>query len=243
MFVVCNGMPRSASTWSFNVAVAILRAVDPGALLHTGYNEDPAAFLAQAPPGVRQIVLKCHSLPPLLGALADAGAAKLIYTFRDIADAAVSFMTMFGADFEHALAVMDGALDQLHAHGRGGRALIIDYADIVADPGMLVARIGKHLDVALTGAEIAAIAEEMSLARMRAKTPPPENAGHGDRLIRHENNLYDPETLLNVGHIRDGRIGSGRERLDAAQLDRIVALLRRYGMTMPQPETRSGEAS
>ena len=141
---------------------------------------------------------------------------------------------MFGGDFEHALGVMDGALDHLALHRRNG-ALILDYNDVLDTPGRQISRIADHLARPLPPAALEAIREEMSLPRMRDKAPLAEDADIAG-LIRHETGLYDPRTLLNVGHIRDGRPGGGARMLNAAQMAQVARLVRRRGLVADQSD-------
>ena len=85
--VLCNGMPRSGSTWSFNVAMELLRRCDPDQEVYGGYNEKPVEFLKAAPATARHVVMKCCFLTALGKRLAYSGAARVIYTWRDPADA------------------------------------------------------------------------------------------------------------------------------------------------------------
>lgn len=96
---------------------------------------------------------------------------------------------------------MDGALDHLAFHRRSGHALILHYADIIANSAREVARIADYLSIRLSPTVTGDITEEMSLPRMRAKVPPSDGSENARHLIRHETTLYDPETLLNVGHM------------------------------------------
>ena len=102
MLLLCNGMPRSASTWSYNVAMALLRKDG----VYGGYDENLYRFLCGLPASCVHAVLKCHSLDAAGLALAQLQAAKVIYTWRDLADATASYITMFDVDFEHTIALM-----------------------------------------------------------------------------------------------------------------------------------------
>jgi hypothetical protein len=104
MLVICDGMPRSGSTWSFNVVLHLLCRAEPGCVLHSGYEESLPRFLEWTPPSATGAVLKCHDLDPLARALVQMGAALVIYTWREPADAVASCMRMFGQHFDAALA-------------------------------------------------------------------------------------------------------------------------------------------
>jgi hypothetical protein len=226
MLVLCNGIPRSASTWSYNVAVAVLR--HSAQEVYGGYDENLERFLGGLPPSCGHAVLKCHSLDTAGLGLAQLQAAKVIYTWRDLADATASFMTMFDVDFEHAIAVMSSSLDLYRRHRSNG-ALILGYEAITCKPTESVAAIASYLNVAARQELIAEIAEANSFDRMRKKVKEISSLDYGGHLIRHERTSYDPETLLNLHHIRNGCTGYGAGRLNQDQLRRLEELLHEKG--------------
>lgn len=226
MLVLCNGMPRSASTWSYNVAMALLRLT--GEEVHGGYDENLHRFLRTLPPSSLHAVVKLHSLDGAGVGLAQVHAAKVIYTWRDLADATASYMAMFGTDFDRVLAIMSSSLDLYQHHRRNG-ALILGYEAIIQQPKESVASAAAYLNLDASEGQIAEIAEANSLARMRDKVKEIGSLDYGERLIRHERSSYDPETLLNIDHIRDGGTGYGAGRLNQTQLRRVDELLRAKG--------------
>lgn len=230
MLILCNGMPRSASTWSFNVVTGLLRGFNPAQSVYGGYDEDVARFLRGIDPDATHAVLKCHSLDAVGYSLVRTGAAKAVYTWRDIADAMVSYMRMFGNDFDHALDVMDTSLRLYRFHLERGNAVILGYEDIMTHPEMVIELIARHLGIEGRPELIAAVNQETSLVRVREKVAQLNSEEAQRRLIRHEHTMYDPETLLNVNHIRDGSSGYGRALLSAEQLVRIDELLRKLDL-------------
>jgi hypothetical protein len=226
MLVLCNGMPRSASTWSYNAAMALLRHTAEE--VHGGYDENLHRFLRTMPASCVHAVVKCHSLDGAGVGLAQVHAARVIYTWRDLADATASYMIMFGTDFDRVLAIMSSSLDLYQRHRRNG-ALILGYDAIIQHPRESVAAMAAHLNLEASEDQIAEIAEANSLARMREKVKEIGSLDYGERLIRHERSSYDPETLLNIDHIRDGGAGYGASRLNQTQLRRIDGLLRAKG--------------
>jgi hypothetical protein len=64
---------------------------------------------------------------------------------------------------------------------------------------------------------------------MREKVKEISSLGYDGSLIRHDRTSYDPETLLNLHHIRNGSSGYGAGRLTQDQLCRLEELLREKG--------------
>ncbi|MGA7340238.1 MAG: sulfotransferase domain-containing protein [Terracidiphilus sp.] len=225
--VLCNGMIRSASTWSYNVVLKIMRAA-AGESVYGDYNENIAQFLESSPPAAPYLVLKCHMLDAVGRGLIERGEARVVYTCRDLADAAVSFMRMFQFDFEHTLSALGGALELYRLHRDSGHALILGYREITSRPLESVAKIAGHLGVTAPANALERITEETSLERARARVEQLKTGVDADKLVRFDRFVHDRETLLNLDHIRDGRRGYGRASLTEQQLDRIVALARQY---------------
>jgi hypothetical protein len=239
MLVLCNGMPRSASTWSYNVAMALLRRTAEEVC--GDYDENLHRFLCGLPASCVHAVLKCHSLDPAGRGLAQLQAAKVIYTWRDLADATASFMTMFDVDFERTVALMSNSLDLYRRHRRNG-ALILSYEAITQQPTESVAAVASYLNVAVRREQVAEIAEANSFGRMRERVKEISMVDYGERLVRHDRTSYDPDTLLHIDHIRDGSTGYGASRLTQAQLRRLDKLLREKGElgVAALPFTRDG---
>jgi len=230
MLVLCNGMPRSASTWSYNVVMKLLRECSPSENVFGGYDENVTQFLKSAPAGVEHIVLKCHTLDAAGKALASTGAARVVYTWRDVADAAISFMRMFGYEFDHAFSVMSTSLELYEFHRKTRNAVLLTYDEITTDPVAAIERIGEYLGLSTPSKVLDRIAAATSFQRMRDKVTELERTQAEGRLVQHENTTYDPDTLLNLHHIRNGGSGFGRQALAPEQLSRINALSSQYGL-------------
>ena len=164
-------------------------------------------------------------------------AAKVIYTWRDLADATASYMTMFDVDFEQTIAVMSSSLDLYLRHRHNGALILSDEA-ITHQPTESVAAIAAYLNVAARQELVVEIAEANSFGRMREKVEEISTLDYAERLDRHDRTLYadaarcdrsyfyDPETLFQLNHIRDGTTGYGASRLAQVQLRRLEELLR-----------------
>lgn len=221
MLVFCNGMPRSASTWSFNVIKGLLELCFPGEPVYSGYNDAPVEMLRSAKPEARHVVMKCHSLTPLGRTLARTRAAKVVYTIRDLSDAVASGMAAFELSFEQTLSIIEPSLALQAFHRGTGNAVILHYDEIVAQPRREIQRIGEYLAGGTMTADIVEeIAARTSFERMRQKVEE-INAGAVDE---------DPETHLHRNHMGDGRSGKGRALLTAAQLSCIADLMREHGL-------------
>lgn len=227
MLIICDGMPRSASTWTYNVVLALLRGLDPLVEVHSGYDEDVDRFLKSSRSTAAHSVLKCHGLDARGREMAESGQAKAIYTWRDPADAVVSCMNMFGYDFESALTAIDSSLELHRFHQTTGSALIVAYEQIVTAANETVRAIAQHLGLQDRPEVIRTIARDSSLERVKESV---DSLADNDRFVRDAGLEYDPETLLHRSHIRDGGTGYGRKVLTAEQGLRIDALLQKHDL-------------
>lgn len=149
MKILICGMPRSMTTWTFNVVSALL-AEAPKSLWIEPASAEENQFANEG--GI--ILAKCHHYSDLL-----AHAASLIlYSYRDIRTAAVSCRRKFG--FECTRAQMDvwvAAGQRWLAHAN----LVFRYETVAADPMASIAKLRRLLTEhglplsSLTDAEIA----------------------------------------------------------------------------------------
>src|SRR5262245_31355002 len=134
MLVLCNGMQRSASTWSYNVVMRLMQLCFPGEQVYAGYGERIVHFLKSAPPSASHLIFKTHCLTTVSKTLARTGSAKVVYTWRDPADAIVSCMRFAGIDFELALQLIRGSLERHAFHMQTGNAVIVRYEKMLTGP-------------------------------------------------------------------------------------------------------------
>jgi hypothetical protein len=126
---------------------------------------------------------------------------------------------------------MSSSLDLYRRHRSNG-ALILSYQAITRQPTESVAAVASYLNVAARQELIAEIADANPFGTMREKVKEFSTLDYAERLVRHERTSYidaaryDPETLINLDHIRDGSTGYGASRLNRDQLRRLEELLR-----------------
>jgi hypothetical protein len=135
---------------------------------------------------------------------------------------------MFNHSFEHAISVMGSALELHRFHLDGGKAVILKYDEVTSNPSEAIRRIGEYLGLAIDSEVIQEVAAETSFDAMREKVRELDTIEYAERLVKLPGTTYDPETLLNINHIRDGRSGYGQTVLTAKQLEMVAALIQKY---------------
>jgi hypothetical protein len=227
MIVLCNGMPRSGSTWSFHVCEKLLRAADPRARVCTRFTHAPGDCIDTLVRHCDHLIVKSHSLDCQSMAMCCAGAAKVIYTHRDPYDAVASLMQMFGYTFEQAAAAIGRSLRLYQFHRSHGRAMIVPYRELREKPRATIRAISRYLETAVSTEKIGRVDAETSFAAMKAVA---DQIGESDSefLVRRPGTVYDKRTHLHRNHLRNGGTGYGRDLLSARQQRVVRKMVREF---------------
>lgn len=131
--LVC-GMPRSMTTWAFNVINELLERDDLKTIwIEPGSNEE-SQFLGSG--GV--VIGKCHHFDRSLAAAADL----VVYSYRDVRTAAVSCMRKFGTAFSLGqIETWIQSMQQWMPHS----TVVLRYEAASADPLLAIARLRSAL--------------------------------------------------------------------------------------------------
>jgi len=213
--ILCSGMMRSGSTWSFNAAraVAYIAAESVGLPFAAMYLDGDSldSFLAErvAVPGV--VVIKSHSVTPYALGLAQADQARNICTFRDPRDSVASRQLFKDETLSDSITQVRASVAPMFAFSE--ETLFVDYQDVMTRPAWAVGRIGDYLSVQLGETYHQVIADELSIEKMDAVS----DATSG----------IDPTYQLHHNHIHGGKIGRWEEELSAGDRSRVCAELSR----------------
>jgi len=220
--VLCNGMPRSASTWSFNVCRRLVQELFPQDSLYSGYHENLAEILGSLDGRYDHLVLKCHTLDEKGRELCASGKAFAVYTHRDPFDAIYSSMVMFKVSFDEALASLPTSLRLLEFHRRNPTSYVVPYDRIRNAPLEAISAIARHLRLVVPDELVQRIARETSPDAIAAIA---DQVSEERGAVRTPRSAYDPETLVHRNHIRNGSSGYGRELLSEEQQERVMKVL------------------
>src|SRR5258708_4909325 len=167
MVVLCDGMLRSGSTWSFNVALRLLRSCDPNRKTFGIFSESPAVLAAAVMPRYSHLVIKSHALDASTHELCRTGAVKTIYTWRDPHDVVISCLRMFGYSVEHSIGLIQNALRTWSFHRATNSAFIVSYDTIMSRPSAGIAGIADFLGLTIEPEILSQIGEELSFENMK----------------------------------------------------------------------------
>jgi hypothetical protein len=193
MIVFISGMPRSGSTFTFNIAREVLGKWDS---VHRESSTDLEPFLDRAK-GKRHAIIKAHAANSGLLQGVIKGTVKSICTVRDPIEAMASYMDTFGLTADEAIRDMTSWLDMyacIKPH-----SLIVRYEDIEQHWATEAMRIAKYLDPNFRWYDVAEIAGRYSRAaarkiseKVRKGTPGTTDLGFS---------VVDDVTFLHRGHV------------------------------------------
>lgn len=214
MIVLVAGMQRSGSTWSFNVVRELL--LRHGTVYHE-FGDDLLATLGRAG-DADHVILKTHAADPFAIRLVRLGAARMICTVRDIADAMASWIETFDRSDDSTIQAFRGWLAmyrQVRPH-----ALTLHYEQIDRNPNWTAWRLARHLTHERNPLPAVAIARRYAKARMKdvADAMQRDQAGVIDAGFT----WYDTTTALHRRHVSSLVSRPAHERLPAERVERLV---------------------
>jgi len=219
--ILCTGLRRSASTWSYNVCRELAEAssrAGSGVRVIAGYVVDSDAALERlqgSGAAARSViaVLKCHDPGRRTLRQIAEGRVRNVCTVRDPRDCLAS-MERFRPrradqtieqrirNFQRALAMADGFRTD-------SRSLLLRYEELRARPLEFVQEIARHLGVACDLATAQAVERAAGAERSAAIADSLAGKGRGGRPA------FDRQTQLHERHLDGGAIGRWREAFDA----------------------------
>jgi Sulfotransferase domain len=226
-YVFCAGMPRSGSTWQYQIVSHLLEERRGG--VRGGFLEradDFARIEEQTAGRTPWLTLKTHNgYPPYAQAIRD-GRAVAVYSYRDLRDVAYSLMHKMKMSFAEVVEKRF-MLGQCLNDDRFWRALpgvlCQRYEDIMSDPVTRVKEIAFFLGLPIADADAVRLAATYSLEanRSRQQQLTQKLREKGVDLDDPRNAvIHDEHTQLHWNHIRQGRIGGWRD--EATPEERIL---------------------
>jgi hypothetical protein len=215
--VLCTGILRSGSTWSFNVCrlLAELEGRRLGLPVTSNFIGDEqleqlvADGLGRAP---GPVVLKAHALGDRAVAAVRSGSVRVVCTLRDPRDCVASDLTFSRLGYEESVRRVHGMLWTMPFYRSSPHALFVRYEEMIANPLRQVTKIAAHMGVDADPLELRRIDATTGLQSARATVA-------GLRHRRPEEVLWcdgrrvDPTTHLHENHVQAGRVGRWRNDL------------------------------
>jgi hypothetical protein len=233
MIVFLTGMPRSGSTFSFNVVREVLRR---RGRVYQEPTPDSAAALAHSGEA-DHVIIKAHFLDPLGLSLIRTGAARAICSVRRIEDAVASWIETFGFAEEESIEAMRAWL-VLYQHIRS-QALTVPYDLIDRRPWRAAWLIGRHISATVGPVESWKIACRFNKERVKRSVDALDRTGQGVRDIGFS--WYDETTFFHRRHVSSLASRPAEQRLSGEQLARIRLALERMARDAKVPIGKAGQ--
>lgn len=219
--IICSGMMRSGSTWSFNVCRLLYSTIAEklNQPAESGYMDGEAVdvFLEQANLEERKfVVIKAHTPGAKTLERIDNGTVKNVYTFRDPRDAVASRRTFQDEPFEESVEWIKRNITFMNRFAQAQQTLFIRYEDMMRDSLSQIKALGQYLGVDLNERLIRDLDHNTNFTHSRAtasrvKELPPE------QLYQDRSHLVDRVTNLHENHIQSGKTGRWRTELTEEQ--------------------------
>jgi hypothetical protein len=217
VIVFVGGMPRSGSTFSFNVVRCLLE--DSGRV-HQVPSESLLVGLEQVGEA-QHLILKGHGADPITLALTKLAAIKAVCTVRKPEDAIGSWMAAFGFSLEESLGTMQAWL-QMFSVIRD-YAVVIPFQQIEEAPEDAAWKIARHLCDRPDPALISRIAADFSKTKVKELSADVA-AGIGD-IEDIGFSAYDKRTFFHGKHVSSAESTSAVDRIGSAQVSTIRSSL------------------
>ena len=219
--VLCTGILRSGSTWSFNVCRLMAKVVAgrEHKPMWSGYllaEQTESFFKTYAHDRPGPTVIKTHKLTDVGLQLLRSGAAKAICTYRDPRDCVASMMTFAGQPFDIAMGSIAEALKSIDAYTHAGNTLFIRYEDMINDRMKQIERIASYLEVSLDRTLLERIDTQTGLEHAKLACKKMRNQP-GKNLLQSMDHRVDPETWLHDNHIQSGKSGRWKDEMNPQQ--------------------------
>jgi hypothetical protein len=236
MIVIIAGMPRSGSTFSFNIARELLQS--RGSTAWASANSlPPADVIART----EHFILKSHHPDAQILEMMRRGEARAVCTYRKPEDAVASWSAAFGFSVPDSIATIRAWLDwhsaQHHAHD-------IDYDQIETDPLAAIVGIGGHL---LGGVRVDEAGALLQTYKKSATFERVARMEKNDETVDLGFSYYDPQSFYHRQHVRSLNALRAEETLSASELSQVRQALAAYvdaaGLYVPAARVSSGEAS
>lgn len=209
--VFCSGMPRSGSTWSFNVCRYLLSINYGYPSVRSGYYGEDEALDDWYKKNKRffttkHYVIKFHYPGPrLLSAMQD-NWIRNIYTVRDPRDACSSYSNFFETSFDQSIKAIRNSLYFYDKYKSLRNCIIIRYEDMLADPVGQIVRIRDFLGLPPGDDIVEAVFLKTSQTAVNIVSnaiPPGKD--------------LDPLTQIHRHHIRSGSVGTWKDNITEEQ--------------------------
>jgi hypothetical protein len=230
--IICNGVIRSGSTWSFNVCRLLgqLLSIRRGQQFGSGYlsAETLDQFLeSELDSRDGPAVIKAHEIGPIATEWVRTGRAKAVCTIRDPRDCVASDVAFWQAGFDVSLRRVATSLKFVVAYRDFGRTLFIRYEEMMANQKWQIKQIADYLQIGVDQKEIDSIDAQTGVERCRKICEDLDKQPANDSDTLPEAHRRDRVTLLHDNHIGTTEVNRWKHDLTPQQGQLVSQLFQR----------------
>lgn len=205
MLIICCGMPRSGSTWQYQITSELVEKFGSGrrigflpaeAFLESTYVNTPANEL---------LVLKCHQYHPYYGQLCEGGLAKAIYGFRDIREVVLSIAWKLGKSIPETIRsdALQQAIDSYYRWTTTPNTMIQRYEVFTSQPEKAILEISTHIGLTISENDASQVSLKYSKGANQNFVDEFKDSLQTQGIELKKNQvMYDQHSLLHWDHIR-----------------------------------------
>ncbi|MEZ6045333.1 MAG: hypothetical protein R3C11_07065 [Planctomycetaceae bacterium] len=236
MISLALGIPRSATTWAFNVCRHLY---DFQGKKYQIYNPSDALEMDELIANLdlrEDAIIHGHDLTPNLIKLAQFDHVRPFFNYRNPCDVVVSQIKLHDLSLESAMEITGNAYTYLEPAMKLPGIMLIPYEHATAQPEAIIYQMATKMSLFLPLSKAKEIAEETSYAKHKkvmeeVNTEGTEGVGvlyTARRQIR-----FSETHLINDRHLQSGKNGRWREELTPDQqkqvLEKFTPLLKILG--------------
>jgi hypothetical protein len=215
MIVFVCGMPRSGSTFSFNVVRETLELMGK---VHQEASPGLASVVRNAEQaGADHVILKAHSADDGLTRAIAEREVLAVCTVRPVEQAAASWIDTFNFDVDQTIEAMRTWLE-MYSRIRD-YSLVVPYEEIARRPISAVWRITRYIDPTFSPLRAGAIAYRYRRGNVKALA---NDIRRGDPNVQDIGfSYYDSTTFFHRRHVSDTKNRRIEQYMEATDIDKL----------------------
>lgn len=226
MLILCTGMLRSASTWSYNVCRLLLEAQNmefEGGFV--GEGEEVDNFIKHYSLAHQNLLIKSHKPGPQSIQYISEGKAQSIYTYRDPRDSLCSGLQFSEFDFSSLLI---GGVNSLRALTfYQDKSLFVRFDNVKISPMQEIERISRYLGFDCEVSVYEKIAAATSLESSKKVILDLQSSQRND-VLQIGTYTIDRKTLFHSNHIGSSKIGRWKDDLNSEEKLLVNAVFKKW---------------
>ena len=216
-WILCAGMIRSGSTLQFQLASSIVEHAGLGHRVKYVPESEFETVLDRHTQDAGLKVFKAHVCTSTLAEIAQTGDAKVIYSYRDIRDVAVSAMRKFDMPFDALVNAgwLDQAITDYYAWTNMPNVLVSRYEEMICNLRHEVSRIADFLGLNVDAEALSRLSEQYDIPAQQQRIDALKQR-YG-QSINNSDIVFDEVELLHHNHIHKGEVDGWRHLLSPLQ--------------------------